>query len=308
MKQLNISGVRMVCCALLLVGYSAALQAQDSTAVEAEAVSQPVLPKKGKPVKNTFESIWLIDEQTVEVPVVRTFEMDFRHRFGTVNNGYKDFYGLFASANISLGANYVPIKNLLVGVALTKSNMTWEGYAKYALLKQVRNGKGSPVSATWYAHMAIESKESATYARFSDRMSYFNQLIIARKISEKLSVQVAPGWVHHNVVDGYSPYAGKYLKEKPNDHFMVAVGGRFKLTESMSVIANYDQPLTTDNVGNAHPNISAGLELSTSGHVFQFFAGNYYYITPQRNIVFNQNDYTERQFLIGFNITRLWNY
>lgn len=288
---------------LLIVAGAQTMQAQET---EPDAVTSVV--KKGKPVKNTFESIWLIDEQTVEVPVKRTFEMDFRHRFGTVNNGYKDFYGLFASANISLGANYVPVKNLLVGVALTKTNMTWEGYAKYALLKQVRSGKGSPVSVTWYSHMAIESKQSTTYARFSDRMAYFNQILIARKISDKLSLQVAPGWVHHNVVDGYSPYAGKYLKEKPNDHFVLAVGGRLKLSGSMSVIANYNQPLTTDNVGNAHPNVSAGLELSTSGHTFQFFAGNYYYITPQRNVVFNQNDYTERQFLIGFNITRLWNY
>src|SRR5437763_175938 len=98
--------------------------AQDSTVAEVSA------PKKAKPVKNTFEGIWIIDNQTVMVPVKKTFQMDFMHRFGVVKNGYEDFYGLFASANIRLGFNYVPVNKLLNGVSLTKQNMTWEGYAK----------------------------------------------------------------------------------------------------------------------------------------------------------------------------------
>lgn len=32
------------------------------------------------------------------------------HRFGSVKNGYKDFFGLFAPSNIRLGFSYVPIK------------------------------------------------------------------------------------------------------------------------------------------------------------------------------------------------------
>lgn len=286
---------------------TAAAQDVKPDSITTEATAAPV-KKWGKPVRNTFESIWLIDAQSVEVPVKGTFEMDFRHRFGLINNGYKDFYGLFSSANIGLNGNYVPVKNLLIGVALTKYDMTWEGYAKYALLRQVRSGAGSPVSVSYYGNVSIETRESNTYHYFSDRMSYFNQLIVARKITEKLSLQVAGGWTHFNVVTGYSPYAGKFLKEQPNDHFVFSAGGRFKLKETMAIIANYDQPLTKDNVGNAHPNISAGLEMSTSGHTFQFFLGNYSYLTPQRNVVFNQNDFTKNQFLIGFNITRLWNY
>jgi hypothetical protein len=71
---------------------------------------------------------------------------------------------------------------------------------------------------------------------------------------------------------------------------------------------NYDQPLTTHPIGNPHPNISFGLEMNTSGHAFEVFAGNYRYILPQNNNLFNQNDFTKGQFVIGFNITRLWNF
>lgn len=83
----------------------------------------------------------------------------------------------------------------------------------------------------------------------------------------------------------------------------------------MAVIVNYDQPITKHLTGNPNPNISLGLEVSTSSHAFQFFIGNYSFISPARNNYFNQNYYKEgfpwqsgNQFLVGFNITRLWNY
>ncbi len=80
----------------------------------------------------------------------------------------------------------------------------------------------------------------------------------------------------------------------------------------MAIIANYDQPITKHAVNNPNPNLSAGLEINTSGHTFQVFLGNYYFITPSRNNYFNQNNPTGYHslgnFLIGFNITRLWNF
>lgn len=76
----------------------------------------------------------------------------------------------------------------------------------------------------------------------------------------------------------------------------------------MALVANYDQPLTQHPTNNPHPSICFGLEMTTSAHAFQIFAGNYNSILPQNNNMFNQNDYTKGQFLIGFNITRLWNF
>jgi hypothetical protein len=93
---------------------------QDSTANA--ATEKP----KAKPEKNTFESVWLIDNQTVMVPIKGSFEMDFQHRFGVVKNGYKDFFGLFASSDIRLGANYAPIDKLFVGIGITKYKMIWD--------------------------------------------------------------------------------------------------------------------------------------------------------------------------------------
>ena len=260
-----------------------------------------------KPVKNTFESIWLIDNQTVMVPVKKTFEMDIMHRFGTMDKGYKDFYGLFASSNVRLGFNYVPINKLMIGVSITKANMTWEGAAKYAIIEQTK-GRGYPVSVSFYANAAIDTREKDNFRYFSDRVMYFNQLIIARKFTDKISLQLAPSVSHINVIDGYFSSPGKVSGIMKHDHFAIALSGRYKIKQSMSILFNYDQPVTKHPTNNPRPNISLGMEMSTGGHAFQFFAGNYYFMTPSRNNFFNQNDYTERQFLIGFNITRLWNY
>jgi hypothetical protein len=284
----------------LLLGSS--LKAQDST----QLTEEPAPVKKVKPAKNTFGSIWIIDNQTVMVPIKGTFEMDIMHRFGTVKNGYSDFWGFFAPSNIRLGFEYVPINNLMAGISITKANMTWEGYAKYAIIKQ-KKGK-YPVSVTYFGDISMDSRKKKNFVHSSDRFMFFNQLIIARKLTNKISLQVAPSHTHVNIVDGYFYEPGKYRGVMNHEHFAIAVAGRYKIKESMAIIFNVDQPITKHHANNPDPNISFGLELSTSSHSFQFFLGNYNSITPQRNNYYNHNNYKDGQFLIGFNITRLWNY
>jgi hypothetical protein len=279
-----------------------------SKEVKKEAAKSDAKPAKVKPVKNTFESIWIMDNQTVMVPVKKTFEMDIMHRFGVVNNGYSDFFGFFAPSNIRLGFNYVPVKNLLIGLSLTKSNMTLEGYGKYAILKQTKGIM--PVSVTYYGDVAIDTRneEQVSFVNGTDRLMYFNQLLIARKITNDFSAQIGVSVSHVNIVNGYFYEPGKYQGVMHNDHVAISFSGRYKIKEAMGVIVNYDQPITKHVSNNPAPNLSFGLELTTSAHAFQFFLGNYSYITPSKNNMFNKNDPSDKQFLIGFNITRLWNY
>lgn len=260
-----------------------------------------------KPVKNTFESVWLIDNQTVMVPIKGTFEMDIQHRFGTVKNGYDDVWGIFAPGNIRLGFNYAPISKLFVGFGLTKERLQWDFNVKYALLQQMKGG-GMPFSVTYFGNMVVDSRDKKFFARGTDRLSYFHQLIIARKVTEKFSVQVAPSLSYYNNVEGYLDENGDIRKKMDNAHFAIAFMGRYKITESMSVMVGADQPLTQHTTNNPYPNICFGLEITTSAHSFQVFAGNYGSILPQRNNVFNRNDYEDGAFLIGFNISRLWNF
>jgi hypothetical protein len=310
-------------CLLLVMNFSILVFGQDTTA---QATEQAQVAKKVKPVKNTFESIWIIDNQTVLVPIKNSFEMDIVHRFGTLETGYQDFYGLFAPSNISLRFSYVPIDNLLIGAAITKQNMTWEGYAKYSIIKQT-DGE-YPVSVSYYGNIAVDSRTKDNFVYWSDRLMYFNQVLIARKINNKLSIQVAPSVTHQNVVNGYyetsgsvadSTYKAEVKGEMEHNHFAIAVSARYKIKQGMSVLFGYDQPLTKHKTNNPNPNLSLGVEFTTSSHAFQLFFTNYYYITPSRNNLFNKNNpidikgwsditFYPQHFLIGFNITRLWNY
>ena len=307
----------LVICLLVL---SSSGFAQDSTAVEETAA-----PVKPKPVKNTFEGIWILNNQSVFVPQKNSLEVDIQHRFGTVNKGYEDFWGFFAPSNIRLGVNYTPINKLNLGVGITKSNMLLDGNLKYALITQTP-GK-YPVSVSYFGDMAYDTRKDPDGGIFkynSQRFSFFHQLLIARKIDDRLSVQGGISVSHQNSVDGYytkNDSTGKVIfKDMHFDHFSFSFSGRFKLTDVTSIMFDYDQPITKHATNNANPNLSLGFEFYTGGHSFQFFLGNYAFLSPQRDNLFNTNSpfsYTDKvtgkkikggQFLIGFNITRLWNY
>jgi hypothetical protein len=267
--------------------------------------SQETKPKV-KPVKKTFDGMMLGDNQTVMVPVSKTLELDIMHRFGTWEKGYEDFFGLFAPSNIRLGASYTVRKDLAIGMGITKANMLWDFSAKYAVIKQTK-GK-YPVSITYYVNANVDTRKKENFVYSSDRLSYFHQLIIARKMCDKFSLQVAPSISHINNIDGYYTSEGKVAPVMKHEHIAVSILGRYKLKETMAVFFNYDQPVTKHVTNNPHPNLQLGLEMTTSAHSFQFFAGNYFSLSTVRNNMFNKNDFSKGQYLIGFNITRLWIY
>lgn len=311
---------------ILFMSFSGFLFAQDNDSTVTDNVEKSEPVKKAKPVKNTFEGIWIIDNQTVMVPIKKSFEMDIMHRFGTLGKGYEDFYGIFETSMIRLGFSYVPIDKLLVGVSIARYNMTWEGYAKYAIIKQTKNKY--PVSVSYYGNMSVDTRKKSNFYHRSDRFMFFNQLLVARKITNKLSVQVAPSVTHQNVVQGYlktsgsiadSTYKSTVAGEMKHYHVAFSVSARYKIKQAMSLLFNYDQPLTKHATNNPNPNLSLGIEFTTSSHAFQLFFTNYYYMIPAQNNLFNKNNpidikgfnditFHHGNFLIGFNITRLWNY
>ncbi len=279
------------------------LNAQDSTA------AAPVAKKKSY-VKNTFEGNFLIDNQTVMVPIKGTFEFDISHRFGTINNQFKDLFGLFSSANMRLGFSYTPIKDLQVGFGANNYNMIVDWSLKYAVVKQTKDGR-TPLSVTYFGNAAMDTRaksDALPIVSSSDRFSFFNQLLIARKFSEAFSAQVSLNYTHFNNVPGY--YDVNHIAQTGmlNDHYSVSVGGRLKISPKTSIIANYEQPLTQHPLNNVYPNISFGLDMKSSGHDFQVFFGNYGNTIPQFNSEYSQNDFAKGQYVIGFNISRLWNF
>jgi hypothetical protein len=272
-----------------------------------------------RPTKDTFESIWLIDAQTVMVPIKGTLEADFQHRFGTWENGYDELYGIFASSNIRLGLNYVPVDRLLVGVGFTKFNNLVDVYGKYAILKQMQGG-GSPVSLDYYVNAAVDTREEQ-HTEFddpTDRWSFFHQVMVARKFSDKFSLQLSGNLSWFNYKEHNYDTLGVDLGQDSKALFSASAIARYKFSNVLAVIAAYDQPITDQEFFDPDPNFSFGLELTTSAHAFQLFIGNFQGLVPQYNHTYNDNNWSSKVekangnkvhdgILIGFNITRLWN-
>ncbi|WP_295672569.1 DUF5777 family beta-barrel protein [uncultured Mucilaginibacter sp.] len=321
----SIKGILKACVLIVLSCSLCTLMAQDSTATahgakkkgtatktvgqKDTAAATPAF-KKNPYVKNTFEGNYIIDNQTVMVPIKGTFEFVIQHRFGTVNNGFSDLFGLFFGANIMFSFNYVPLNNLQLGFAVTNENMMVDWNLKYALLKQTKDGS-VPVSITYYGNVAMDTRKKDSTNLFSptaDRFSYYSEIIIARKFSDKFSLQVSPNLSAVNNSAGYVDVNGNQDPKWNGVHFAVAVSGRYKISDGSAIIANYDQPLAQQPGNIPRPYISFGLEFKTSGHDFEVFFGNYSSLLPQNNNLYNPNDFAKGQFLIGFNISRLWNF
>jgi len=240
-----------------------------------------------------FESTSLIESQTNRVYGKGTIEMIMNHRFGLVT-GTNDLIGIWAPANIRIAVNYSVTDRITVGFGTTKDKRLQDFSLKAALLRQTVDGK-MPVSVTYYGNMSISALPKEYFYHTSDRWSFFNQIIIAKRISKVFSLQLAPSYSHYNVVDA----------PMNNDLFAIEFGGRAKVTSSMSILLYVNQPITSqDNTPKS--GFSIGTEFSTVGHAFQIFVSNYRGIVNQQSNMFNQNDFFEGDFAIGFNISRTW--
>jgi hypothetical protein len=109
-----------------------------------------------------------------------------------------------------------------------------------------------PVSVGYFANMVINARDNSNFRNGVDRFSYFNQLIIVRKITDKFSAQVAPNFSWFNNVEAYIDKNDEIQKKMENGHFAISVPGRYIITEKSSIIAGYDQPLT-QHTTNTHP-------------------------------------------------------
>ena len=271
-----------------------------------------------KPERKAFESPVLLENETDVINTKNTLQWNIQHRFGTVKNGSSDFYGLFAASNIRLGFSYTLSDRLGIGFGLTKMNVTnpfIDLNVKYKILQQMRSG-WPWVNLTYYGNVAIDTQNGDNFDKGSHRLSYFHEGIMSRRFSYKFSAQVGLQYSHFNAVDT--------LYE--NDMFGISIGARYKVSPQTSIIFEWTEPtLEHDHKYSYDPqykkdtgpyrNVSLGVEIATSAHAFQIFVTTYRSILPQYNLHYNLNEWitevdgkNKLSFLVGFNMTRLWNF
>ncbi len=297
---------------VLALFISASLNAQDTESTKKVNKNKTLLGyfmvNDSKPML-TYESRMIIDNQTSYIPTAKTLEFVIQHRFGSMENGLSDFFGIYGTANTRLALNYSVMDWLQVGFGTTKNYKLQDFSLKANLLKQSRDNK-SPVDVTYYGNFSIDARDETYFGedyKFGNRVAYFNELMVSRKFCDYFIMSVGGSFTHFNQVDSLMEH------DKIALHFV----GRVKFTQQSSLIINCDVPLKIDGIKEwgefTNPpkyNFGFGYEVVTATHVFQIFAGSATYLVPQYNVMLNQDDFFKNidNVFIGFNISRVWNF
>lgn len=243
----------------------------------------------------TFKGTRLVNGHSVETKPGGSLEFIISHRFGTINSGGYNLFGLDEST-IRIGLEYGITDRLGIGVGRNSIDKTYDGYLKYKVLRQSKGVISMPVTMTLLGGTAIRTfKDAANEVHGTDRLSFVSQLLIARRFSSSFSFQVAPLYVHRNVVDE---------TQAVHDLLAIGAGGRIKLTRSVSFHAEYYARVNEKSNNPNYDPIGLGFDIETGGHVFQLIFTNTLGMTERIMAAETRGDFFNGDIHFGFNITR----
>ena len=248
-------------------------------------------------VTATFKGTRIINGQSVELPAKGNLQFLIEHRFGTINSGAYELWGL-DQAQMRMSFDYGLTNNTAIGLARNSFQKTFEASIKSRLVRQKING-GSPISITSYNAVFANSIRWANPERanlFSSRLSYAHQIMIARKFNSSLSLQLTPSLIHRNLVD---------KKDVNNDYVALGIGGRYKLTKRVSLNAEYFYQFKRLNELFEN-SLSIGFDIETGGHVFQLHVTNSQGMFERAFIGETTGKWSAGDLYFGFNISRVF--
>lgn len=291
---------------LILAGSYLSVHSQDSAAVKE--------PPARKYARATFNSTRIINLQSTEIVAKGNLQFMIAHHFSYIWNkdaGSQNLAQLFGLnsgvAHTYLSFDYSPTTWLNLGVAAAGSSK-YEGWAKFRLLRQQTGYKNIPVSVTWYSMANVNTAKDPENELSWNRFAFVNQLLIARKMTDKLSLELVPSWIHFNIV----PYG----INNSNEIFSIGMGARYKVKPKMNLTLEYARQLNmyeniiskNGTIINYYPNLlSAGIEFNTGGHLFQFYVGSTTDGSLIDQLARNNSKIKDGNFAIGFTLNRSMN-
>jgi hypothetical protein len=279
---------------IVIITSALSLRAQDSDLLK--LVGGNDKPKK-EYVNYAFKSSRVIMSHSMEMIRPGVMDMRILHRFGNINKGAYEFFGL-DNATMRLGFDFGITKNLMFGIGRSTNKKELDGFIKYRLIHQAKGPGGLPFSFLLVGGSSMTLLKSADTTKknyFSSRIGYYGQAIIGRKFSEGFSLQFMPTVVHRNLV----PTA-----EDPSDLFAVGVGTRLKLSRRISLNVDYYYRINPNiNDGTQNP-LSIGFDIETGGHVFQLHFTNAAGMNEKVFLLETTNNWSKGDIQFGFNISR----
>ena len=247
-------------------------------------------------ITSTFKGKKIVNGQSVELTSKGVLQFQIQHRFGTLNSGFYNLFGL-DNSQIRLGFDYGIKDWMSVGVGRSSALKTIDASTKIRLKRQSNIDKNFPFTIATNSAVFIKQyrwieMEEESFV-FSNQLSYAHQLLIARKINRDLSIQISPTFVHYNLV--------KYGEK--NDRISLGFGARQKLNSRISVNAEYFMQ-TKAKLNNDV--LSFGFDIETGGHVFQLHLSNSPAMIEPAFIHETIEDWEDGDIYFGFNISRVF--
>lgn len=248
----------------------------------------------------TFKGNRLINGHTVETDGEGQLTFLISHRFGRINGGAYEFFGLDES-NIRLGLEYGVTDRLSIGIGRSSFEKVMDGFIKYQLLQQQSGARKVPLTITAFTSMAINTLRNENPERelqFKSRVDYTYQLLMARKFSSNLSLQLMPTLVHRNLVA---------TADMDNNLLALGVGGRYKLTNRVALNVEYYYRINAEAEESIYYNpIAIGFDIETGGHVFQLHFTNAQAMIEEGFITETTGNFFSGDIHFGFNISRVF--
>lgn len=317
MKRRNrVAIIALLALAVPFIGF-----AQDED-VDLMQLLEETEPPKQEKVSATFKTTRVINAHSIETVKAKTIDVRISHRFGNIystrndNDGPDSFFGFDNVADVRLAAEYGITDEVMIGVGRSQMQNLVDGFVKWRFYTQTTDNK-RPLSLAFFGNIAVNpSKKAVIYSGVKDslvqtfggaknffhRLSYTAQLIIARKFSPSVSIELLPTYVHRNFVR--DP-----LDE--NSIFALGVAGRFKVSKRVAIIADYFyvfSPYRYNKLGTEfHMPISIGVEVETGGHVFHIDISNARGIISNNFLTESPDSWEYAEIKLGFNISRVFN-
>jgi hypothetical protein len=248
-------------------------------------------------VTSTFKGTRILNGHSIENRKDKELEFIISHRFGRVNLGFDELFGLDQS-NIRFSLEYGITDNLTAGFGRSSFEKTYDSFLKYSWLKQ-KTGKNSfPFAVSLFGSVAVKTQDEefpVVNRSFTENLSYVGQVLIARKVSQSFSFQITPTYIHRNTVN---------IDADPHDIFAVGLGSRIKLSKRVSFNSEYYYAFDESKSINARNSLAFGVDIETGGHVFQLIVSNAITMIEKSFITETTDNFFGGDIHLGFNISR----
>src|SRR5690349_4533084 len=180
---MNLKKIIISCCCFLFVIGGIAQQVNLDSLLDVEMKKKT--KNETRYTEATFQTSRLINGHTVETTQKGVLDLKVQHRFGTLNSGLYNMFGL-DEATMRIGVDYGITNRFSVGIGRSTFEKQYDGFLKYRLLWQSTGKHVMPVSLTLLSTAAYKTlKENVDSVKLnnSDRWYFGFQALIARKFN-----------------------------------------------------------------------------------------------------------------------------